>query len=143
MTIYDLRTGQTDTVENVPIYGGDITRFSGLWGGRYLLVDTTDNSDLTNIRYLRSVVDISEKTVTENTLCFSHNGYSQPIWVLAQNDGNLLVRYGEHQGKVRSLFEGEISEMAVPDAPDLAFITMEDFVQSIPNYKLVTDHVMQ
>lgn len=142
LTVYDLQSQETITIENVPIYGGDLTSFVGLYDDTHLVLDTTDNTDPSHIRFLRYMVDLSTGDVRELTLTYTSNGYAHPLSILAETNDALLVTYDTHAGHVQTVMDGQTLQLEVPEAPRRALISKEDFWNNIPNYQMITDFVM-
>lgn len=142
LEIYDLRNMERTTVQNVPIYFGDTTWFKGFYDDQTLIVDVTDNSDVSNIRFLRYKVDIVSGAVTELTLACSSNGYMRPISILCEAQDSLLVQYETYTGTIRSAYNGQPMDMQMIDAPRLGLISKSDYFSSTPNFTAVADHVI-
>lgn len=141
LTAYDFLTGETATIENVPMYGGDVTNFVGLYDGNYLVYDSTNTTDTSNIQQHRYLVDLSTQTVSELTLT-RQNSYEQPITVLGESSNALLVAYGSHTATVQTMYNGQVTQMEVEMAPDLGLIAKSDFYQNVEKYDAIDDTVM-
>lgn len=142
LIVYDLQSQETVTIEGVPIYGGDLTSFVGLYDNTHLVLETTDNTDPDSVRFLRYMVDLSTGDVRELTLTYTSNGYSYPLPILAETNDDLLVTYDTYTGHMQTVMDGQTLQLKVPEAPRRALINKEDFWNNVPNYQIITDSVM-
>ena len=142
LEIYDLRNMEKKTIQNLPIYAGDTTQIAGFYGDENFIYDAVDNTDPNNIRFLRYNVNISDGTVSELTLDAMSNGYSKPLRILCDAGDFLLVQYDTYTGTIQSVYEGQRTEMLMPEAPRLGLISLTDFLSNSPNYIPVTDQVI-
>ena len=87
-------------------------------------------------------MNISDGTVSELTLDAMSNGYSKPLRILCDAGDFLLVQYDTYTGTIQSVYEGQRTEMLMPEAPRLGLISLTDFLSNSPNYIPVTDQVI-
>lgn len=142
LEIYDLRTMEKTTIPDVPIYAGDTTQFSGLYDDQNLVYDVVDNTDPSSIRFLRYNVNIADGTLSELTLSYMRNGYMRPIGILCSAGDFILAQYDTYTGTIRSVYEGQLTEMSMPDAPRLGLISKDDFFTNTSSYISIADLVL-
>lgn len=142
LEVYDLRNMEKSVVQNVPIFSGDTTFFSGFFDEQNLFIDVTDNGDVNNIRFLRYNVNIETGVITELGLTYNNKGTVRPIGIYCDAGDALLVRYESYDGTLRSTYNGKLTEMQMVGAPRLGLISKEDYLLSNPNFVPVTDTVV-
>ena len=142
LEVYDLRNMEKSTIQNVPIYAGDTTQICGFYDDENFVYDITDNTDPANIRFVRYYANISDGTVSELTLKGMRNGYQRPDRILCEAGGSLLVQYGSYTGTIKSVCEGRLTEMSMPDAQRMGLIAKADFFANTPNVTPIADSVI-
>lgn len=142
LEIYNLRSMEKTTLQNIPVYAGDTTQVVGFYDEQNFVYDVVDNTNPSEIRFLRYTVNISDGTISDLTLNYMSNGYLRPVRILCDAGEHLLVQYDTYTGTIQSINEGQRMEMSMPDAPQLGLIEKDDFFANTPNYIPVTDYVV-
>ena len=80
--------------------------------------------------------------MSELTLKGMRNGYQRPDRILCEAGGSLLVQYGSYTGTIKSVCEGRLTEMSMPDAQRMGLIAKADFFANTPNVTPIADSVI-
>lgn len=133
LMVYDLITGETNTIENVPIYAGDTCHFGGFFDDSWLVIDDVDNRNLSDVRELRHLVNVKTGEVLENDLTMDWYGERSPIAILAEAGDSLLVQTASEEAEIASIQDG-VEVGLKQQIPVLSLILKEDFYRSKANY---------
>lgn len=138
LTVYDLKTGEMHTIENVPIFSGDTCTLSGFLDETWLIIDNADTRNPNKILQMRHLVNVKTGEIRENTVAMDWYGDRCPVMMIAERDDEILIQTGHHAANVLQMEEGVAVTQKI-EVPTWSLIRKEDFYQNKANIVTIQD----